>query len=192
VGINIPVEDYNRTLFASQINEQGQLVPVYVISQVMISETFAPLVGVNVRTKSKLNFRLEYKTKRDLALNTSNAQITELSAKDWSFEFGFTKANMKLPFKQQGRTLTLKNDVTFRMNVTLGNSRTIQRKIEEVNTITNGNINIQIRPNVSYVVNQKLTVQMYLDRNVNEPLVTNSYRRSTTRVGAKIVFNLAQ
>jgi cell surface protein SprA len=61
-----------------------------------------------------------------------------------------------------------------------------------VNTITNGNINIQIRPNVSYVVNQKLTVQMYLDRNVNEPLVTNSYRRSTTRVGAKIVFNLAQ
>jgi cell surface protein SprA len=192
VGVNIPVEDYNRNVFASIPNEQGQLIPIYVISQVMISETFAPLVGINIRTKNRMNLRFDYKTKRDVALNTSNAQITELNAKDWSVEFGYTKTNMKLPFKEQGRTITLKNDVTFRVNVSLTNSRTIQRKIDEVNTITNGNINIQVRPNVSYVVNQKLTIQMYVDRNVNEPLVTNSYRRSTTRVGAKVVFNLAQ
>jgi cell surface protein SprA len=76
------------------------------------------------------------------------------------------------------------------MSVT--NNSTIQRKIDEVNTITNGNINFQLKPNVSYVVNQKLNIQMYLDRNINEPLVTNSFRRSNTRVGIKILFNLAQ
>lgn len=192
VGINIPVEDYNRNQFASQQNEQGQLIPVYVISQVMISEQFQPLVGINLRTKSRLNLRFDYKTKRDLALNISNAQVTELASKDWSVEVGYTKNNMKLPFKDQGRTITLKNDVTFRLNVSITNNRTIQRKIDEVNTITNGNINVQIRPNVQYVVNQKLNVQFYVDRNVNEPLVTSSFRRATTRVGLKLVFNLAQ
>ena len=99
---------------------------------------------------------------------------------------------MKLPWKSQGRVLTIKNDITFRLNMSITNNRTIQRKIEEVNTITNGNINFQLRPNVNYVVNQKLNIQFYVDRNVNEPLVTNSYRRSTTRVGFKILFNLAQ
>ncbi|HRK52897.1 MAG TPA: cell surface protein SprA [Cyclobacteriaceae bacterium] len=190
---DIPIEDYNSGgNFGTIRNENGDLIPIFTISQVLISETFAPLIGINVRTKKKLTMRFEYKTKRDLALNISNAQITELNSKDWSVELGYTKNNMKLPWKSQGRVLTIKNDLTFRLNMSITNNRTIQRKIEEVNTITNGNINFQLRPNVNYVVNQKLNIQFYVDRNVNEPLVTNSYRRSTTRVGFKILFNLAQ
>ncbi len=192
VGINNPIEDYNNGQFASKTNSKGELIPVYVISQVMISEQFAPLVGVNFRTKSKLNVRFEYKTKRDLALNISNSQITELNSKDWSIDVGYTKANMKLPFKDNGRVITLKNDITFQLNMSVANNRTIQRKIEEVNTITNGNINFQLRPNVSYLINQKLRIQGYVERTINEPLVTNSFRRSTTRGGIKIIFNLAQ
>lgn len=192
VGINTSIEDYNNGQFASQTNAKGELIPVYVINQVMISEQFAPLVGVNFRTKSKLNLRFEYKTKRDLSLNISNSQVTELNSKDWSIDVGYTKANMKMPFKDNGRVITLKNDITFQLNMSISNNRTIQRKIDEVNTITNGNINFQLRPNVSYMINQKLRIQGYLERTVNEPLVTNSFRRSTTRGGIKILFNLAQ
>jgi cell surface protein SprA len=147
---------------------------------------------VNVRTKNKMTARFEYKTKRDISLFIPNAQVTELNSKDWSFEIGYTKTNMKLPFKDQGRVITLKNDITFRMNMSITNSQTIQRKIEGENNVTNGNINFQLRPNISYVVNQKLNVQLYLDRNVNEPLISTSYPRSTTRFGTKIQFNLAQ
>ncbi|MFZ5999028.1 MAG: cell surface protein SprA, partial [Bacteroidota bacterium] len=192
VGLNIPLEDYNKTQFANQTNKEGDLIPVYVISQVMISEQFAPLVGINIRTKNKMTARFEYKTKRDLSLNISNAQVTELNAKDWSFEIGYTKANLKLPFRDQGRVITIKNDVTFRLNMSVTNSQTIQRKIAEDNQITNGNINFQLRPNISYVVNQKLNIQLYLDRNTNQPFVSTSFPRSTTRFGTKIQFNLAQ
>lgn len=192
VGLNIPLESYNNGTYATQVNDQGQLIPVYVISQAMISEQFAPLIGINVRTKTKFTARFDYKTKRDLSLNISNAQVTELNSKDWSFELGYTKNNLKLPMRDHGRIITLKNDVTFRLNMSVTNNRTIQRKIDEVNTITNGNINFQLRPNISYVVNQKLNVQLYYERNVNNPLVTNSYRRATTRFGTKILFNLAQ
>ena len=192
VNINNPIEDYNNDLFASQTNAKGELIPVYVISQVMISEQFSPLVGVNFRTKSKLNVRFEYKTKRDLALNISNSQITELNSKDWSVDVGYTKAGMRMPFKDNGRVITLKNDITFQLNMSVANNRTIQRKIDEVNTITNGNVNFQLRPNVSYLISQKLRIQGYMERTINEPLVTNSFRRSTTRGGIKISFNLAQ
>jgi cell surface protein SprA len=158
----------------------------------MISEQFSPLIGINVRTKTKLTARFEYKTKRDLSLNISNAQVTELNSKDWSVEVGYTKNNLRLPIRDQGRIITLKNDVTFRLNMAVTNSQTIQRKILEEANITNGNINFQLRPNISYVVSQKLNIQLYLERNVNEPLVTNSFRRATTRFGTKILYNLAQ
>jgi cell surface protein SprA len=189
--INRPVEDYNNEYFG-KVSDNGKLMPVYVIGQVLISESFAPLIGVNVRTKSRVTANFQYKTKRDLALNISNAQITELNSKDVTLELGFTKNNLKLPFKSQGRLIVLKNDVTFRLNASIADTKTIQRKINELNTVTNGSINYQLRPNVSYVVNQKLNVQLYFERTINDPLVSNSFRRATTRVGAQIRFSLAQ
>lgn len=191
IGINRPIEDYNKTYFGEK-NAEGKFVPVYVISQVMISEQFSPLIGVNIRTKSRMTARAEYKTKRDLALNIPNAQVTELTSKDMSVEVGYTKNNMKLPFRSQGRTIVLKNDVTFRLNVTVSNTKTIQRKISELAQVTNGNVNFQLRPNISYVVNQKLTMQAYFERTVNTPSVTNSFPRATTRFGIQIRFSLAQ
>jgi cell surface protein SprA len=186
VGFNVPIEKYNNGIFGDPST------PVYVISQVMISEQFQPLIGINIRTKNRLTLNASYRTKRDLALNVSNAQVTEVSSKDVSVEVGYTKNNMKLPIKSQGRTIVLKNDVTFRLNLTITNTRTIQRKIEELDVITNGNINFQLRPNVSYSVNQKLTMQAYFERTINDPLVSNSFRRATTRFGIQVRFSLAQ
>jgi cell surface protein SprA len=184
------IESYNSRYFGNVVD--GHLQAAYVISQVVISEQFSPLIGVNIRTKGRLSANFQYKTKRDLALNISNAQITELSSKDVVLELGYTKNNMRLPIKSQGRTVVLKNDVTFRMNFTISDSKTIQRKINELNIITNGNINMQLRPNITYVVNQKLNVQLYFERTVNEPLISSSYRRATTRFGTQIRFSLAQ
>jgi cell surface protein SprA len=190
IAINRPVEDYNKTYFGTSIN--GKYTPVYIIRQVMISEQFSPLIGINLRTKSRFTARAEYKVKRDLVLNISNAQLTEQNNKDVAFEVGYTKNNMKLPFKSQGRTIVLKNDVTFRMNLTITDTKTIQRQVAELHRISNGNINFQLRPNISYVVNQKLTLQGYFERSINEPLVTTSYRRANTRFGIQVRFSLAQ
>ncbi|HEY3404874.1 MAG TPA: cell surface protein SprA [Ohtaekwangia sp.] len=190
LSIDRPLTGYNEDYFGKMVD--GSVVPVFVISQVLISEQFSPLIGINIRTKGKLSANFQYKTKRDLALNISNAQITELNSKDVSFELGYTKNNMRLPFKSQGRRVVLKNDVTFRLNMTVGDTKTIQRKIGELNIITNGNVNFQLRPNVSYVVNQKLNIQLYFERNINEPVISTSYRRATTRFGAQIRFSLAQ
>jgi cell surface protein SprA len=197
---NIPLKDYNTgSNFGQPLGPNGDVVPIYVISQVMISEQFAPLIGVNVRTKNKLTARFEYKTKRDVSLNISNAQITEVNNKDWVVEVGYTKNNLRLPFRDQGRVITLKNDVTFKLNMSVNNAQTIQRKLPSTiggddmeNIVTNGNINIQIRPNIVYVINQKLNIQFYFEKNTNQPLVSNSFPRTTTKFGTKILFNLAQ
>jgi cell surface protein SprA len=190
LGIDKNAEDYNSSYFGKTVD--GKLIPVYIISQVLISEQFSPLIGVSIRTKSRVTANFQYKTKRDLALNISNAQVTELSSKDFSLEMGFTKTGMKLPFKSQGRTIVLKNDLTFRLNVTVSDQKTIQRKINELNVITNGNVNTQIKPNLNYTVSQKLSVQLYYDYTVNDPVVSNSYRRTTSRFGAQVRFSLAQ
>ena len=194
IDLGNTVEDYPQ---ATQQNENGDLVPVYILGQVVLSERFAPLIGLNFRTRSRLTARVEYKTERNLSLNLSNAQVTELNSKDVGLDIGYTKKNFKLPWRVQGRTQTLKNDLTFRMNFTIRDTMTLQRKIDDtdnsdINTVTSGNINLQLRPNISYVLNERLNIQFYFERSINEPRVSNSFRRSTTAFGTQIRFSLAQ
>jgi cell surface protein SprA len=185
---------------ASKVNSTGEYVPQFVMQQVVISERFAPLIKISMRTRSRLNASIEYKTERNLALSLTNTQVTELNSKDLVLSLGFTKSNIKIPFKIQGRTTTLKNDFDFRMDLTIKDTKTIQRKFNEsttgdevsVNTITNGNINIQIRPNVGYALNNRLTLQVYYERSINEPRITTSFRRTTTAFGVQVRFSLAQ
>ena len=168
------------------------LVPSYIINQVLISEQFVPLVGINLKTKSNISMRIEYKKARNLSLNMSNAQVTETTNNDVIMDFGLTKTGFKVPFRFQGRTSILPNDIIFRVSVTVRNSKTIQRKIEGESLITNGTFNYQIRPTASYNINNQLDFTMYFERTVTEPKLSNTFRRSTTAFGFQLRFNLAQ
>jgi cell surface protein SprA len=189
IELDNPVEDFRP---GNILNDKGESIPVYVIGQVVISERFAPLIGVNIRTKSRFTARIEYKTERNLALNIANSQVTELNSNDLAFDFGYTKSNMKMPFTYQGQTIVLKNDIQFRLNFSIRDTKTVQRKIEEINTITAGNINFQLRPTVQYMINQRLNVTLYFERNINEPRISNTFKRSTSAFGVQVRFSLAQ
>ncbi len=192
--LNNNIENYDPTR-VDQVNdteESNLWVPTYIVQQVAITERFNPLIGLNLRTKSRFTARAEYRIERSLALQLSNTQITELRSDDFNFEIGFTKSDFKLPFRFKGRSIVLENDLTFRMNIAVKDTETIQRKIDDESTITNGNLNFQLRPTISYVLNEQLQLQFYFTRNVNDPKISNSFKRTTTESGIQIRFNLAQ
>ncbi len=177
---------------ATLTNEFGEFIPIFILNQVILTERFAPLIGVNLLTKDRLNITMEYNTERNLGLNFSNAQVTEQNSRDFGFDLGYTKAGVKVPFKIQGRQEVLKNDLQIRLNTRVVDTRQIQRKIEEESTVTNGNLNLQIRPTIGYVINQSLQIQIYFDRTINDPRVTTAFRRSSTAFGGQLRFNLSQ
>ena len=176
----------------SDTNDLGDFVSSFLMNQVVIQERYAPLIGISIRTRSRITVSIDYKMERSLGLNMSNSQITELKSSDLAVVFGFTKANMKLPFKVQGSVITLKNDLTFKFNFTLRDTKTVQRKIDEINTVTGGNVNFQLRPQLGYVLNERLNLNLYFERNINTPRITSSYPRSTTQFGVQVRFSLAQ
>ena len=188
------LKDYPLAFLTDSIS--GKLVPVYILNQVSILEQFSPLIGINVKTRANLSASFNYKRDRNIALNLSNAQVTETRNSGITFDFGWTKADLILPFKTKGRTITIKNDVTFRMSITFRDSKTVQRKLqleedETENKITNGNTGFQIRPSLAYKLNKQLDLTMYFEKNTTTPRV-GSYLRSTTSFGIQLRFNLAQ
>jgi cell surface protein SprA len=177
---------------ATLTNEFGEYIPIFILNQVVLSERFSPLLGVDLLTKDRLSIKMEYNSERNIGLNFSNAQVTEQNSRDFGFDLGYTKAGVKIPFKIQGRQEVLQNDLQIRINTRVVDTRQVQRKIEEGSTVTNGNLNLQIRPTIGYVVNKSLNVTFYFDRTVNDPRVTTAFRRSSTAFGGQLRFNLAQ
>jgi len=182
-------------------NQEGRLSPLYVVSQAVIMERLAPLIGVNIVTRSRLQARIDYNRERNIALQISNGNVTELKSSDFTFSFGFTKAGMKLPFKAQGETIVLDNDLTFKADLSIRDTRTLQRKIVEVdslgqlrsdNIVTSGNVNFQLRPTLSYVLNERLNLSCYFERTINEPRISSSYPRRASAFGFQVRFSLAQ
>ncbi|MCR9084318.1 MAG: cell surface protein SprA, partial [Cyclobacteriaceae bacterium] len=176
----------------NEVNDDGFFIPIYVLNQVVLSERFAPLIGLDLMTKGRMNFAINYNKERTLGLNFSNSQVTERRSNDFGLNFSYTKAGTKIPFKIQGRETILKNDLTLRMDMKIVDTRQVQRKIEEGSTVTNGNLNIQIRPTVSYVINQNLNLTFYFDRSINDPRVTTAFKRASTSFGGQLRFNLSQ
>ncbi len=166
-------------------------IPVYNITGVSITERFSPLIGIDFRTKTKMSGSIAYNRTRTLGLAIDNTQITEDVRSDWVVSFGYTKKGMKLPFKSKGRNIILKNDVTFRVQFTFSDSENLQRLIEENSVVASGNTLIQFRPTVEYVVNKRLSVQGYFERNINTPKISTSYKNSSTQFGIQVRFSLA-
>ena len=187
IGLENSILDYPLADTAGN----GQLVPVYIINQVMISEQFVPLIGFNVRTQNNISTRLEFRKSRNLSLNMSNAQVTETVNNDITLDFGYSKVGFKLPWRWQGRTVTLQNDITMRIAASVRNSKTIQRKIFDESLTTNGNLSYQLRPTVTYKINNQLDFSFYFERNVTEPRV-GSFKRATSAFGIQLRFGLAQ
>jgi cell surface protein SprA len=145
-----------------------------------------------VRTQSKITARIEYNQERNLLLNLSNVQVTEISNRDYVIGIGFTKNNVRVPFKVQGKNVVLKNDLNFRCDFTLRDSKTVQRTLDENSTVTAGNLGIQLKPAINYAVNQRLNLQMYFERNINEPRISSSFRRADTNFGVQLRYSLSQ
>ncbi|MFY0607270.1 MAG: cell surface protein SprA [Cyclobacteriaceae bacterium] len=176
---------------ATDTTGTGRYAPVYIINQVSIAEQFTPLIGVNIRTKNNITTRVEYKRSRTLSLNMTNAQISETSSKDFTFDFGYSQEEFKVPFKIKGRTVTLDNAITMRVSMTLRDAETVQRKLQGESTVTNGNTNFQLRPSLTYKLNDQLDLTMYFERSVTEPKVS-SFKTATTAFGTQLRFSLAQ
>ena len=187
--VNLAVQDYK---LATAINQQGQFVPVFAMSTITMSEKFAPMIGVQFQTKSRISGRLEYNQSRDIALSLSNSQVAELTNKDLTASIGLTKQNFRIPFRINGAYKKLKNDLTFSCNLTLRDTRAIQRKLDADQIITAGNVNFQLRPQLSYIVNRRLNFNFYFDHTFNNPLVSNSFKRAATSGGVQVKFNLAE
>ncbi len=150
------------------------------------------MLGVDVRLKSGISARVEYKKDRNLSLSYAGVQLTETKGNEIVIGTGY-RFKPKFPIKLGGKRMVLNNELNLTGDVSFRRNSTILRKLQErINQPTAGLYVVSFKVAADYAVNERINVKAFFDRTANEPLISTSFPTTSTQFGISIRFTLAQ
>ncbi len=162
------------------------------IPAIVISEQFAPLIGVDITWKNGITTKFDYKKSRNLSMSFVSYQMSESRTEEFTFGFGYRLKGLTLPFSFGGKKkIKLKNDINFVVDVSYRDNVTLNNRLDqEISEPTAGMKTIRVAPSITYVINQRLNIRIFLDRTRSIPATSASFPITNTRAGVTLRFTL--
>lgn len=190
--------DYDITNPGRLNSETQNFYSEFIIPDVVIMEAFAPLIGIDLRTKNGMGMGITYNKSRNLQLLINDPQVPETKATDISFNFSYIFKNVKLPFlyigvpkkarkNLEGQELTFQLNTTFRDDIQLNHQLDTQ---EPVSIPARGNRAIRINPTLDYPLNKRIRLQLRYEYTQNKPKTFNGFKTTTNVGGINVIFTL--
>ncbi len=182
---------YNEANGYSSVKDaQGNFLPFYQFSQVILSEQFVPLLGVDFRLKNNVTANFEYRKSRILSLSLSNSQLAQQDQNGIVFGFGYRSNQFRFPFGLFGGR-KLSNDMNFKVDIAVDDNKTVIYRADVVDAeVSSGAKNITLRPSVDYVLNQRLNVRLFYDGNITKPYTSQTFNTSYSNFGINLRFTI--
>ena len=187
---------YNENNTVQTYENSDLIIPKYDISQIVLNEQFAPLIGIDLGLQNSMTFNLQFKKSRTLTLSFSNNQLTEVNGQEIVIGGGYRIKNLSFnitPIGGNGKSQTIKNDLVMKLDLGFKKDITILRRIDENNNqVSAGQNKINVYLTADYNFSQRLSAQAFFKYDLTIPEVANTFKNSTTYGGITIRFSLAQ
>ncbi len=185
------------------------------VPNVVISEQFSPLLGIDVKLKNDMSFRVDFKKARNLRMSFLDYRLAETKTSEYAIGFGYKLKNVVIGFlsggnkkkssrsrknskkgkndpndpqgskKQKGNNMNIEFDFSVRDDVTVNHLLD-----QEVSEETRGLKTIRISPSVDYDINDRLNIRFFFDRSQTIPATSASFPITNTQAGITIRFSL--
>lgn len=165
----------------------------FFIPQITISESFAPLAGLDFTMTNGLNARFNYSRSRTLGLSLLDFQTSESNSTSFTIGAGYRTNNITLPIRLFGGSKTLENQIDFRLDYSLQDDESINFRLDQ-NTVlpTRGARTVSIFPTIDYVLNDRINLQTFFERRRSEPRTRNSFPITNTRGGMRLSYSFGR
>lgn len=169
----------------------GNFYSQYVVPSIVVSEQFSPLIGIDMTFKNSLLARVDFKKTRNLSLGFLDYQLSESQTTEFTVGLGYRLKGLVLPFKVKGKKKKLDNDLNIRVDFSYRDNVTVNQKLDQpLSQPTQGMKTYRISPSIDYVINNRLNVRLFFDRNRSIPATSASFPITNTRAGITLRFTL--
>lgn len=213
----LTMNSFNTDIFYDQPNVIDEInfnyIARYEIPQVVISEQFQPLLGVQMKLKNGMSLNLDFKKSRTLAMSFVDYQLAEGRSTGYSGEFGYLLKNVNIPFltnkkskkaSKKGKKAPVvsappgsggaqqSNDMNFKFTFEYRDDITVNHQLDQRDEAipTRGNRSIKISPSVDYALNKRLSLRVFTDYSKTIPKTSQSFPITTIAAGVTVQFKL--
>ncbi len=167
-------------------------VAPYDFNSVSITETFSPLLNIDIMWLNDFTSRAEMKRSRNLNLSFANNQLTEVMSNEYTIGLGYRFTQMDLIIKTKNSQQSYSNDLNLRADFSLRKNKTVLRKLDEDDSqITAGQQAISIKTTADYMLSDRFQMRVFFDKIINNPFTSLSFPTSNTNFGVSFRFTLA-
>jgi cell surface protein SprA len=179
-------------------------IPFFLVPNISIGEQFAPLLGIDMMFTNQLSATLNYAKSRQLSLSLIDFQLSEVRSTEYSIDAGYRKRGLTLPFNinlpkflqsknPNVSSSKLENEISFRLHLSVRDNVTSNSRLDqETSFATGGSRETVIEPTVSYILSNRVNVQLYFKQRKVKPYISSSAPVTNTNAGIKITVSLAQ
>ena len=183
---------------------QNNFIPKNDIASANLNETFNPLIGLDIMFINSLSARFQLNRSRNITLGLGNLQMNENSTADYIIGLGYVFNEVSLTIKTLGgESRRLQSDLKVNADISIRDSRTIIRRIGEIDDEMQGPNSLPVQASAGqnvtsfkltadYKLSSNFTLTVFFDRIVNTPFVSTSYKNYNTNFGFSMRFMLVQ
>lgn len=170
---------------------QSNMLALYQPNSISINEQLNPLISFDMTWHNSLLTKFEISKSRMISLSMSNNQLTETRNNDLVFGAGYKFKDVPLNITTGGGSRTIKSDLNIRFDLSVRDNTTILRSLADYSDdITTGARRFAVDMTADYVLSQRVNMQVYIRRDVNDPYVSNYYKNSETEFGFSLRMSL--
>jgi cell surface protein SprA len=194
--------------------ETGDFYSRFEVPAVVITEALSPLIGVDMRMKNGVAFRMDFKRSRNLQMSFVDNGLNETRTDEYVVGFSYRLRNFQLPFMKKKKPrgdndLSLNSggrrnlggggpngprnngdlDITF--DFAWRDDVTYRHLLDQdVLEPTRGTRAITISPAAEYQLNKQLSLRFFFDYRRTEPKISQSFPITNTQAGVTVRFAL--
>ncbi len=197
IGNYISLTDYSLEDPGVILDTDGSKVyqSQYDISAVTVSEGLNPLIGVDFTLKNNLEFNFAMNKMRALSLNIASNQLVENRNDEIVIGAGYRFENLQLFVKtgKDSKQKSVNNDLRINADFSIRDVVSVIRRINEENIQpSSGNKITALKLTANYSLSKSVDVTVFYDKQITNPVVSNSYRTSNSNFGVSFRFSLIQ
>jgi cell surface protein SprA len=179
--------------FPTAYNALGDFISTNELSQMALTEQFAPLIGFDMTLKNSMLLKIEYKQSRNISLSFANTQITETTSKEVAFSAGYRFKDIKIGLVFSGVKRQFVSDLNVTAGFGLKDNQTMLRRItEDDDQVTSGALNITINAAADYQFSRLVGLKFYYNHAINKPKNKNQYDNMNFETGIELKLMLSQ
>ena len=173
------------------INSENQdILPDNIISNVVLTDEFNPLVKVDFEMKNSMSVLAEIRTSRTLSLSFDNSLLTEINGKDYTVGLGYRFKDVQMVTNIGGQKTRLKGDLNIKLDATMRDNITFIRNLDlDNNQITSGQNLFSVKLGVDYALSKNLNALFFYDHSFSKFAVSTAFPQTTINTGFTIRYN---